>query len=101
MAQLPQLDDEKYFRILRALADPTRFELLERASQMQEAPTCSALGGECSRSKATVSHHLAELAEAGLVELTRASRFAYVAVNRQALETFVEETRRRLALDKS
>jgi ArsR family transcriptional regulator len=81
------------------MADPTRFELLERAARKDRAPTCSALCEESGRSKATVSHHLSELEDAGLVKLTRESRVAYVEIDRAAVEALLAETRRRLAVE--
>src|SRR5579871_6137222 len=52
--------------LLKALADPKRFELLERISRATCPLACAAAGEELAISPATLSHHIKELQTSGL-----------------------------------
>lgn len=93
-----RLDDAQFFQIARALADPKRFELLQRIVRHREAPTCSDMVDELGLAKATVSHHISELAGAGLIEVRREAKFAYLSARDEILRAFLAETSRRLRL---
>ena len=92
---MKSLQDGQFERIAKALADPRRFALLEAI----------ACGGECPQarlcrdfpvSKATISHHLKELATAGLVEPEKDGQFMHYTVNRDLLKAYSEELMRRI-----
>jgi DNA-binding transcriptional ArsR family regulator len=51
-------------RVLHALADPVRLEMVRRIAAMGELP-CGALGDE--RPKSSMSHHFRTLREAGVI----------------------------------
>jgi ArsR family transcriptional regulator len=72
-------------RVARALADPTRFELLRRIAERGEI-CCSELVTLFPVSQATVSHHLKILAEAGLVSTRREGQFTYYRVRPGTLQ---------------
>lgn len=75
MASKPaQLDDERFHAIARVLADPRRFAMLQQIAASTDALPCSALHVQGEITPATISHHLKELAEAGLVEAERDGR---------------------------
>ncbi|HZQ24239.1 MAG TPA: metalloregulator ArsR/SmtB family transcription factor [Terriglobales bacterium] len=57
---------QQMHRISKALADPRRYELLSRVAKTGEL-ACSDLRCEIPISAATLSHHLKELANAGLL----------------------------------
>ena len=63
--------------LLKALADPTRLQMmgvLKRSSQ----PVCVCdFTAAFDLSQPTISHHMAKLREAGLVEVTKAGIWAY------------------------
>ncbi len=63
--------------LLKALADPTRLQMmgvLKRSAQ----PVCICdFTGAFELSQPTISHHMAKLREAGLVEVTKAGIWAY------------------------
>jgi DNA-binding transcriptional ArsR family regulator len=59
--------------VFRALADPTRRELLDRL-RMENGQTLNALCGKLTMSRQAVSKHLAVLEEANLVTTLRKGR---------------------------
>jgi ArsR family transcriptional regulator len=86
-----------FVRIAKALADPQRQELLEKIAREGEL-SCSALCGLCPVSQATVSHHLKELVNAGLIEPHKKGQFRYYRFLPAALAAYTEELARRMGL---
>jgi ArsR family transcriptional regulator len=91
------VDAEQFQRIAKALADPRRFEILEHIAQQAEVG-CSRLCGCFPVRQATISHHLKELASAGLVESRRDGQFVYYRTRPAVLDTYMTELRRRMAI---
>jgi ArsR family transcriptional regulator len=83
------LSDEQFQSVARALADPHRFAMLEQVAAA-EGMACSLLHAHDVISPATVSHHLKELSEAGLVEVKREGRDAYVSLRRPVLDAYLK-----------
>lgn len=74
---------------LKALADPVRVRLLSLVlSDEQGCCTCD-LAPAVGVTEATVSHHLKQLREAGLVEGTKVGTNVYYRANREALSALV------------
>jgi ArsR family transcriptional regulator, arsenate/arsenite/antimonite-responsive transcriptional repressor len=92
-AREPKLDSRQCACISKALAEPSRFEMLLKIGSAKEAPTCSCVCEWLDLSPATVSHHLKELENAGLVHIERHGRFARISLRREVLAAYV----RRLA----
>ena len=91
------VDAEQFQRIAKALADPRRFEILEHIAQQAEVG-CRRLCGCFPVRQATISHHLKELASAGLVESRRDGQFVYYRTRPAVLDTYMAELRRRMAI---
>ena len=91
------MDAEQFQRIAKALADPRRFEILEHIATQVEVG-CQRLCGCFPVRQATISHHLKELAGAGLVESRRDGQFVYYRTRPAVLEEYMAELRRRTAL---
>ncbi len=89
------METEQVQRISRALADPTRLELLERIAAEEEV-ACAALAETVCVSQPTVSHHIKELVNAGLIEVRREAKFFFYRVNRRVWREYLEEMRRRV-----
>jgi ArsR family transcriptional regulator len=65
----------------KALADPVRLRLLSLIANAPDGTACSCnLEGPVGKSQPTVSHHLAVLAEAGLITKVKASRWVICSV---------------------
>ena len=91
------VDVEQFQRIAKALADPRRFEILEHIAQRAEVG-CRRLCGCFPVRQATISHHLKELASAGLVESRRDGQFVYYRIRPAVLDEYMSELRRRMAV---
>jgi ArsR family transcriptional regulator len=64
--------------ILKALADPRRFELLERIAKAKCPLGCTEALAVLPISAATLSHHIKELEAAGLIHIRREGKFHYL-----------------------
>jgi len=84
-----KLDGEQFAAISKALADPNRFEMLQRIAAAKDAPTCSCLRDWVGLAPATITHHLQELEAAGLVKLERCGKFAHISLRRDVLDAYV------------
>ena len=91
------MDSEQFQRIAKALADPRRFEILEHIAKQAEVG-CRRLCGCFPVRQATISHHLKELAIAGLVESRRDGQFVYYRTRPAVFEAYMDELRRRMAV---
>lgn len=91
------MDDGVFERITKALADPSRFEIL-RLVVDNPGIACCEIVERVSLRQPTVSHHLKELAGAGLVASKRDGAFTRLAACNPALEGYVAELSSRLAV---
>ena len=85
----------QFERIAKALADPRRFAMLEAISSARECPN----QGLCSGfpvSKATVSHHIKELVQAGLIESEREGQYKSYRVREDVVNAYATEVIRRV-----
>jgi len=86
---------EQFTRIAKALADPRRFEILEMIAAQNEV-ACKAMVEAFPVSQATISHHLKELATAGLIEARREGQSGHYRVCPGVLDAYLAEVGRRL-----
>lgn len=79
---------ERLAHVFKALGDPTRVRLLSMiaASEAGEACICD-LTAPVGLSQPTVSHHMKQLVDAGLVTREQRGKWAYYAVVGEALDT--------------
>ncbi len=80
-----RLDDETLVRVLKALADPKRFRMVQELAHAGEL-SCGDLGGRFEVSQPTISHHLHVLGEAGVLVMRHEGQHHYVSVNRALLD---------------
>lgn len=91
-----QLDPGQFERIAKALSDPRRFALLEAIGAEAECPFAT-LCADFPVSKATISHHLRELVQAGLVDYQREGQFVHITARPDVLNTYAAELVRRVS----
>lgn len=72
--------------ILKALADPRRFELLERIAKAGCPLGCGQALAALPISAATLSHHIKELETAGLIDVRREGKFHFLTLKAGVLE---------------
>jgi ArsR family transcriptional regulator len=84
-------DAETLSRVLKAVADPTRLQLISmiKASPDGEACVCD-LTGPLGLRQPTVSHHLKVLVEAGLLSRERRATWMWYALVPGALDSLVQ-----------
>jgi ArsR family transcriptional regulator len=87
------VDRRAFFRITRALVDGRRFEILERIAAVKNEISCSDLRAKIPISRATLSHHLKELANAGLIETRRRSRYMYLRMRKKTWSEYLKRLR--------
>lgn len=91
-----QLAPGQFERIAKALSDPRRFAMLETigGSTGCECPNQS-LCEQFPVSKATISHHLKELVQAGIVEPEREGQYVSYRVRGDVVRAYAAELVRR------
>jgi ArsR family transcriptional regulator len=71
--------------ILKALADPRRFQLLQQIASAGCPLGCAQARAAMPISAATLSHHIKELETAGLIDVRREGKFAYLSLRPRVL----------------
>lgn len=93
------MDNKQFQKIAKALADPRRFEIFQTITATSEDGMCC--GKVCENmpvSQATVSHHLKELTEAGLLEPRSEGQFRFWSVKTEVINQYISELQSRLQL---
>lgn len=89
------ITEQQFRRVAKALADPRRFAIYERIASTPEL-ACQRMSECFPVSQATVSHHLKELAGAGLVESRREGQYVFYRALPETLDAYLAELRRRI-----
>ena len=78
--------------IAKALAEPRRMEILRQIGRCDgSAASCSALQESQKVTPATLSHHIKELTNAGLVDVARDGKFMRMTLNRPVLDAYLAQ----------
>jgi ArsR family transcriptional regulator, arsenate/arsenite/antimonite-responsive transcriptional repressor len=91
-----KLATEEFDRISKALADPQRREILQKL--VAKRMNCGDVHAMFNVSQPTVSHHLKELATAGILDKEKQGQFCFYQVKEEVLAAYVTELQRRLGL---
>lgn len=87
--QTKALSKKQLELIAKALSDPRRVEILKQIGSC----SCMACGDVRARqaiSAATLSHHMKELGNAGLIEISREGKFANLTLRRDVLRAYLD-----------
>jgi DNA-binding transcriptional ArsR family regulator len=61
------MQDEQTINILKALADPTRLDIVRQLACDKQGTPCARVRDQSPLSQPTMSHHFSKLAEAGVI----------------------------------
>ncbi|MFN8037183.1 MAG: metalloregulator ArsR/SmtB family transcription factor [Acidimicrobiia bacterium] len=85
-APLAEADADDLAEAFKALADPVRLRLLSLVASATDGEVCACdLVAPSNRSQPTVSHHLAQLVDAGLLHRERRGKWAWYRVDADRL----------------
>jgi ArsR family transcriptional regulator len=91
MKAMARLSDKQFTQIARALAEPRRYEILKQIGACDgTAATCAGLLKQQDITPATLSHHIKELENAGLVDTSREGKFMKLVLNRPVLQAYLD-----------
>lgn len=85
------LSPDEMAAITRALADPRRYNIMTTLAAADAPTPCCALPETRNVSASTMSHHLQQLEQAGLVEVTRDGRFAILRFVRDRYDRYLRQ----------
>ena len=82
------LSERQMELIAKALAEPRRVRILQDISEFGEPMPCGELCGKHDIRQATMSHHVKELENAGLIRRTRRGKFMNYTLERDILRAY-------------
>jgi ArsR family transcriptional regulator len=94
--QSSRMNDAQIAQIAKALADPRRFAILEAVAAADGELACKRLVAEFPVSSATISHHLKQLATAGLIDLRREAQQAFLRYRKHTMTAYLAAVSGRL-----
>lgn len=85
----PKSTDETLVHMFKALADPTRLQILRTLRDSNSELSCGEVGQRCEASKSNASYHFRTLREAGLIIVRKEAQTKYIQINRGAFVQFL------------
>ena len=85
----PPIDDAQLVRVLKALADATRFRMVQEIAAAGEL-TCGEVQEKFDFSQPTISHHLKILTEAGILKRRAEGKHHITSVDQSLLASVVD-----------
>ena len=92
--KLIELTEEQVLDIAKALADPRRYEIIKRISRCTEPMACESVRECLDITAPTLSHHMKELENAGLVDSEREGKFVNYTLRRDILTAYLDRLAR-------
>lgn len=89
IAKPARLSAARRTAILKALADPRRFQLLERIATSDCPLGCAEARAALPISPATLSHHIKELEAAALINVRREGKFHFLTLRAGVLQGLI------------
>jgi len=95
MTPLETNGDRRAVRVLKALADPKRFQMFKVIAAAGEL-SCSQIGRRFPLAQPTISHHLKILYDASLLQVREKGPLHYISVNRKTVRNVLGMLPKRL-----
>lgn len=83
------MDREQFEKITKALADPRRYDILSRIASEDEL-ACNDIRCQLPITAATLSHHIKELSNAGLISVRKHARFIHMKLRRKTWREYLK-----------
>src|SRR6266700_3907024 len=83
------IDDGEVVRVLKALADPKRFQMVRDIAAAGEL-SCGQVAERFDLAQPTISHHLKILTDAGIVVARQEAKHHFISVNRELLRKVLD-----------
>jgi len=80
------MDDGSLLRVLKALAHPKRFQMVQEIAAAGEL-SCGQIGERFQLAQPTISHHLKILSDAGVLVFRREAQHGFVSVDHALIDT--------------
>lgn len=90
------MDDQQFRLIAKTVADPSRFSALQLIAQHGEV-SCSDVCTRLELTPATISHHVRELVQAGLVKQRKEAKYSLLTLNRAVWSAYLKELAKRIS----
>jgi ArsR family transcriptional regulator len=81
----------QFSRISKAISDGKRYRMLQRIAANPGEVSCSQVRSGLGITAATCSHHVKELADAGLVEARRSGKFGYLRLKKRVWQQYLTQ----------
>ncbi|WP_433944043.1 ArsR/SmtB family transcription factor [Paenibacillus sp. SN-8-1] len=81
--------DDTRVHIFKALADPTRLQIIRTLRDSNTELSCGEVGDLCEASKSNASYHFRTLREAGLILVRKEAQTKYIQINHGTFTTFI------------
>lgn len=88
-----ELQDDALVKALKALADPTRFRMVQEIAFSGRELCCGEIAERFPLSQPTISHHLKILVEAGFLRMRPEAKHHFVSANRPFLDAVLRALR--------
>lgn len=85
------LQPDEMTAMMRALGDPRRYSIVKELAAANAPVPCCSLAQTGQVSPSTMSHHIQQLEQSGLIEVTREGRFAVLRLNRARYEGLLKQ----------
>ncbi|AJY74655.1 ArsR/SmtB family transcription factor [Paenibacillus beijingensis] len=83
------LDMEQRVKIFKALADPTRLEIVRTLHSNAKEMNCGEVGHLCEASKSNTSYHFRTLREARLINVRKEAQTKYMSINKETFHQYL------------
>lgn len=87
---LSRSDDQQLTAIFRALSEPLRMDIIRRMNEVDELP-CTVLEEELPISKSTISYHMKQLYNAGLIDIRKDGRYYHYRLRRDLISYYMHQ----------